>query len=51
MTYECELCHGTFNEGWDDKEAWDEYDINFHDVPHEEAATVCHDCFLKITMC
>lgn len=46
-TYKCSACGGTFEKGWSDEEAKKELADKF-DVPVEECAIVCDDCYKKM---
>jgi len=45
--YTCAVCGETFQKGWTDAEAWEEFDSTpeFIDVPHEQAMQICDDCY------
>jgi hypothetical protein len=46
--YTCALCRETFFKGVSDKQALEETRSHFGDVPEEELAVVCDDCWQKI---
>ena len=48
MTYTCSHCRGTFEPAWSDEEAKAEAAETFPDVPLEECAIVCDECYKKI---
>ena len=43
--YRCAVCKGVFEKAWTDEEADAERISNFPDVPKEECATICDDCY------
>lgn len=43
--YKCELCKGVFKKGWSDKEMLVEMERDFPNLPEEERAVVCDDCY------
>lgn len=47
--YKCDLCKGVFKKGWSDKESFAEMRRDFGNLPKEEQAIVCDDCYKKIT--
>lgn len=47
-TYTCEMCGKTYEKGRTDEEAIAEMKEHFGEVPKEEQATICDDCFNKI---
>jgi hypothetical protein len=48
-TYECAMCHNTYESGWSDQEALAEKEQLWGDVPIEDCAVICNDCFQIIT--
>ena len=49
LTFTCEMCGGTFAEGWTDEEALAEAKKHFgKSVIKEEMATVCDDCYRRV---
>ncbi|MDE2097709.1 MAG: hypothetical protein KGL39_10710 [Patescibacteria group bacterium] len=46
--YTCSLCQGIFNKGRSDAESLEESRSYFGDVPAEELAIICEDCWQKI---
>lgn len=46
--YECGICHGIFNKGRSDEEAWEEFEARHPTIPREETGIVCDPCFNKI---
>lgn len=50
--YQCALCKGVFkfvnDETWRDDKAQEESASLFGDIPPEQRAVICDDCFLKI---
>lgn len=47
-TYKCEQCDSVFEFAWTDGEAEAEKEDLFGDIPDEDCATICDDCFKKI---
>jgi len=47
-TYTCAACEGVFDYGWTEEEALAEKEENFGDMPTEEMAVVCDDCYNKM---
>lgn len=49
-TYTCELCGGTFpsEPGWTEEDRLAEMRENFGDIPEEDRASVCDDCYNEI---
>lgn len=47
-TYECEYCHGVFEFEWTEEEALAEMQETFGELPEEDQAIVCDDCYNKI---
>lgn len=47
-TFRCEACDETFTEGWTDDEARAEAEAAFTADELEDAAIVCHDCWLAM---
>jgi rubredoxin len=47
-TYTCALCGGVFEKGQSDEEALAESRAYFGDVPPEELAVVCDDCWEEV---
>jgi hypothetical protein len=47
-TYTCAACEGVFDYGWTEEEALAEKEENFGDMPTEEMAVVCDDCYRKM---
>ena len=41
----CGLCHETYDKKWSDAEAKKEAEELWGDIPDEETAVVCDDCF------
>lgn len=50
-TYKCQVCKGTFEKGWSDEEAAQEFkDTKWRTgVSLEETGLVCDDCYDKMT--
>ena len=46
--YTCSACGETFNRGRPEEDALKEKDDLFPDIPIEECAIVCDDCFKEI---
>lgn len=46
--FKCDECGGVFEKGWSDEEAYAEQENNFGDMPNEQMAIVCDDCFKEI---
>jgi hypothetical protein len=44
-TFTCELCKGKFEKAWDDKEAMQESIELWGNVPPQDLAMICDDCF------
>jgi hypothetical protein len=44
-TFTCAYCGGEFDKGWSHEEALAELKENFGDIPVEECAEVCDDCW------
>ena len=42
------MCGGVFEKAWTDEEALAESKSNFGEIPQEERAVVCDDCFNKM---
>lgn len=43
--YTCEACKGVFTKGWSDGEAAAESRVNFGDLPKDDMAIICDDCY------
>lgn len=43
--FKCEHCGGTFETTWSEEEADEEMKQMFGDVPKEEQAVICDDCY------
>ena len=50
-TYVCAQCGGEFSKGRPDEEAEIEKDALWGDVPLDECAVVCDDCFKAMVPC
>lgn len=47
--FTCEMCGGEFDKGRSDEEALGDLAAGpWSDVPEEECAVVCEDCYLKL---
>lgn len=46
--YRCALCHQVYTKAWSDEEALAETAQYWPDVPQEELAVVCDECWQKI---
>lgn len=46
--YRCDACGGVFGEGWSDEAAVAESAALFGDIPADDRAKVCDDCFRLI---
>ena len=46
-TFTCEMCGNTFEKGWTDEEAQDEARQIFGEIPPEEQALTCDDCWRR----
>jgi DNA-directed RNA polymerase subunit RPC12/RpoP len=46
--FKCSSCGNIYKKGWSDKEAMEECADIWGDVPAEEQAIVCDDCFKKV---
>ena len=46
--YKCGLCNKEFKAAWTEEEAKAEMIANFGDVPEEDQAVVCDDCYNKM---
>jgi hypothetical protein len=46
--YTCEMCKGTFEKEWSDKEALEEAKRLFPGMDHTDMVLLCDDCFQKI---
>lgn len=44
MTYKCDVCEKTCEEGWDDREALAEFKRAFPGYPFTEVSVICDDC-------
>jgi hypothetical protein len=52
-TFRCDRCHGEFDkdtENWSDDDAEIEARNTFGEIPEDERAIVCHDCYELIMM-
>ncbi len=47
--YKCKVCKGVFLKEWSDEEARLEMERDFPNLPKGEQATVCDDCYKKVT--
>ncbi len=45
--YACAHCGETYKKGWSEKEATAEAKANWGDLPDDDKAVVCDDCFKK----
>jgi hypothetical protein len=43
--YQCDACNGIFEKGWTDEEADQECRKNFGEIPENEKAVICDDCY------
>ena len=43
--YTCERCHKTYQKGWSDEEAMEESEDIFGEIPKEDRAVICDDCW------
>jgi len=43
--YQCAICKGVFEKGWSDEEAENEVKEIWGEIPQEERAVICDDCF------
>ncbi len=46
--YRCEMCKGIFEKDWTDEEAKAELKLDFGDIPLEECAQICDNCYQKV---
>jgi hypothetical protein len=46
--FTCALCGETFARGWSEEEAAEESRLLFGDLPPDDLAVVCDDCFARI---
>lgn len=46
-TYTCSLCKEKFEKGWSDEEAMQESKEIFGNLPPQDLAVICDDCFYK----
>jgi len=46
--YQCVNCGGIFLKGWSDEKAKEEMLAMWGDLPEEEKAVICDDCFKKM---
>lgn len=48
--FTCAMCDKEFEGAWTDEEALTEMKENFGDVPEEDQAVICDDCYQAITI-
>lgn len=46
--YTCEICKGTFIEGWSEEEAQAEMLQNFGPIPDHDRAVICDECYKEL---
>jgi rubredoxin len=46
--YECEVCHGVFEKGWSDEEAFAETAAMWEPIPGDDVGVVCDGCFREV---
>lgn len=44
-TFKCDRCCGVFQKGWSDEERDKEMMDNWGDLPKEDRASLCDDCY------
>jgi hypothetical protein len=47
--FKCQACKGIFEEGWTEEEALEEWNRDFPNVPFDESAVICDDCYKLMT--
>lgn len=47
--YKCSACGGIFGKGWTDEEAEKEIKDIWGEIPKQERAVICDDCFHRRT--
>ena len=45
--YKCEICQNIYEKGWSDEEAENEVKEIWGEIPQNQRATICDDCFNK----
>jgi hypothetical protein len=46
--FKCQACKGTFEEGWPEEEALEEFHRDFPNVSLAETGVICDDCYEKM---
>lgn len=47
--YQCAVCRNIYEKGWTDEEALTESKSIWGEIPEEEQAVICDDCFNRRT--